>query len=102
MVICRGTACIFIWVLLVDKYICFLFFAMSKSICKNSWLSSNITFCAFLINSLFVIFQKSVYCIMAVALTKNEKYGIMNVGSEAMYRKARAGYIDAYAEETVT
>lgn len=25
---------------------------------------------------------------------KNEKYGIMNVGSEAMYRKARAGYIE--------
>ena len=61
MVICRGAACIFFWVPFVDKYICFLFFAMSKSICKNSWLSSNITFCAFLINSLFVIFQKSVY-----------------------------------------
>lgn len=30
MVICRGTVCIFIWVLLVDKYICFLFFAMPK------------------------------------------------------------------------
>ena len=25
---------------------------------------------------------------------KNEKYGIMNVRSEAMYRKARAGYIE--------
>ena len=31
MVICRGTVCIFIWVLLVDKYICFLFFAMPKN-----------------------------------------------------------------------
>ncbi|WP_287605794.1 phage minor capsid protein [Ruminococcus sp.] len=28
------------------------------------------------------------------AVDKNEKYGIMNVGSEAMYRKARAGYIE--------
>ena len=25
---------------------------------------------------------------------KNEKYGIMNAGSEAMYRKTRAGYIE--------
>lgn len=30
MVICRGTVCIFIWVLLVDKYICFLFFCYAK------------------------------------------------------------------------
>lgn len=56
MVICRGAACIFFWEIYMLS-----FFAMSKSICKNSWLSSNITFCAFLINSLFAIFQKSVY-----------------------------------------
>lgn len=30
MVICRGTVCIFIWVLLVDKYMCFLFFGIVK------------------------------------------------------------------------
>ena len=29
-----------------------------------------------------------------MAVDKNEKYGIMNAGSEAMYRKTRAGYIE--------
>ena len=39
MVICRGAACIFFWEIYMLS-----FFAMSKRFCKNSWLSSNITF----------------------------------------------------------
>lgn len=34
MVICRGATCIFIWVLLVDKYICFLFLLCQKAFAK--------------------------------------------------------------------
>lgn len=66
---------------------------MSKRFCKNSWLSSNITFCVFLFNSLFYIPE---ICILYYGggVDKNEKYGIMNAGSEAMYRKTRAGYIE--------
>ena len=44
MVICRGAACIFFWEIYMLS-----FFAMSKRFCKNSWLSSNITFlCLFI------------------------------------------------------
>ena len=39
MVICRGAAYIFFWEIYMLS-----FFAMSKRFCKNSWLSSNITF----------------------------------------------------------
>lgn len=60
MVICRGTVCIFL-VLLVDKYIYFLFLLCQKALAKILGYLQISLFCVFLIYSLFVIFQKSVH-----------------------------------------
>ena len=89
MVICRGAACIFFWEIYMLS-----FFAMSKRFCKNSWLSSNITFLR-LFNYISLCYISEI-CILYYGggVDKNEKYGIMNAGSEAMYRKTRAGYIE--------
>lgn len=70
MVICRGTVCIFIWVLLVDKYICFLFLLCQKAFAKIFGYLQISLFCVFLITSLCVIFQKSV-CFIECVLYKN-------------------------------
>lgn len=57
MVICRGAACIFFWEIYMLS-----FFAMSKSFLQKFLaIFKYHFFCVFLINSLFVIFQKSVY-----------------------------------------
>lgn len=61
MVICRGTVCLFFWVLLVDKYKYFLFLLFQKALAKIFGYLQISLFCAFLIYCLFVIFQKSVY-----------------------------------------
>ena len=37
---------------------------------------------------------KTIHIELKYGVDKNEKYGIMNAGSEAMYRKTRAGYIE--------
>lgn len=61
MAICRGTVCIFIWVLLVDKYIYFLFLLCQKALAKILGYLQISLFASFLIYSFFVVFQKSVY-----------------------------------------
>lgn len=88
MVICRGAACIFFWEIYMLS-----FFAMSKRFARILGYLQTSLFCVFLFNSLFYIPE---ICILYYGggVDKNEKYGIMNAGSEAMYRKTRAGYIE--------
>jgi len=67
MVICRGAACIFFWEIYMLSFL-----LCQKAFAKILGYLQISLFCVFLINSLFVIFQKSVYCIMAVVLTKTK------------------------------